>query len=209
VKPAISQNVGSGNSARNRQRRYRFGVTLIELLVVIAIIAILAGLLLPVLAMVRQKSALTTARQMVQQVAQALESYRLADGEHRYPTPQSDRGLSRLPPAVGSSAVLALLAGYGLPELKVEESSVVGRLEDPWGSPFMYDLVRPVVSDPAALESWNWDPATGHERAWDRRWDESSKAIVLGALPYPYVYSFGPTARTDVGADWIFVEDQR
>ena len=52
--------------------------TLIELLVVISIIAILAGLLLPVLAVAKKKAKITSARTEMNNIAAAVAAYQAA-----------------------------------------------------------------------------------------------------------------------------------
>jgi prepilin-type N-terminal cleavage/methylation domain-containing protein len=64
-------------------RRHRAGFTLVELLVVIAIIAILAGMLLPVLSSVKQKALKAKAKLEEQGIVQAIEGYDSAYG--RFP----------------------------------------------------------------------------------------------------------------------------
>jgi len=183
------------------------GFTLIELLVAIAIITVLMGLLLPALAFVRRQAALASAKQTIQQIALSLDTYRAGDAEHRYPPPQSDGFLALRAPTPGSSAVLALLEQHRLPTLRANQLDEASRLIDPWGNPYRYALMRPVVSDPVSLHNWNYDQAQGRERAWGRRWDAGAGAIVAGALPFPYVYSLGLDGRSNVAASWIYNKD--
>lgn len=183
------------------------GFTLLELLTAISIVAVLAALLLPALNVIRRQAAMTSATSEVRQLALSIETYRTADDAKRYPVPQSDGALSNVAPVATSTALLPLLESHGGPVPRVRPLDGQGRLVDPWGRPYRYALVRPVVSDPASLARWNYDAALGHERAWGRRWDPMANAITLGALPFPYVYSCGPEGRTDVAAGWVVVED--
>jgi prepilin-type N-terminal cleavage/methylation domain-containing protein/prepilin-type processing-associated H-X9-DG protein len=59
--------------------------TLIELLVVIAIIALLAGILFPVFAQVREKARTATCLSHIQQVSTAIQMY-IQDYDEKYPT---------------------------------------------------------------------------------------------------------------------------
>lgn len=185
-------------------RKPAIGLTLIEVMVAIAILATLAGILLPAILHVRKRATIAATAQALRELDQAIATYRAADGQHRFPPPQSDLALSLRPPTAGSSAILALLEAQGLPlssALRDDE----GRLIDAWGQPIRYRLDRPSVSDPASLETWNWDADLGRERAWGRRWDGA--AISSGALPFAYLYSLGPTGNAGRAADWIFIED--
>jgi prepilin-type N-terminal cleavage/methylation domain-containing protein len=78
-------------------RRNRAGFTLIELLVVISIIAILAGLLLPVLAAVKKHALMTKAQTEIQGIATAIQGY--------------DSAYSRFPVSIAAQAAASANAG--------------------------------------------------------------------------------------------------
>ena len=69
------------------QRRTRRGFTLIELLVVISIIAILAGLLLPVISSVMQNAHKTEAKSTEQQIVAAVKNYYTEYGQYPIEVP--------------------------------------------------------------------------------------------------------------------------
>lgn len=193
--------------AGQHRRTSKAGFTLMELMLVIGVIVALAALLMPVLSLVKRKAAQTSAANEVRQLALCLETYRNDDGAKRFPIPQSDYAIASVAPTPGSTALLALLEQQGAGALRIRPLDGQGRLTDPWGRPYQYSLVRPVVSDPASLHDWNWDTALARERAWGRRWDATAKAVAEGSLPFPYIYCLGVDGRSDVGAGWIHVED--
>ena len=67
----------------------RIGFTLIELLVVISIIAILAGMLLPAIAMVRDSARQTNCLSNQRQIVLGMSVYR-ADNDSQWPVRPSD-----------------------------------------------------------------------------------------------------------------------
>jgi prepilin-type N-terminal cleavage/methylation domain-containing protein len=110
-----------------RNDRSRFAFTLIELLVVISIIAVLAGLLLPAISMVRQASFRTKCLSNQRQILTAMISYNL-DYEDLWPArhhlPGSDINVSAIPnfsnarkAVLASFELLAFLSGGQLPNL--------------------------------------------------------------------------------------------
>jgi prepilin-type N-terminal cleavage/methylation domain-containing protein/prepilin-type processing-associated H-X9-DG protein len=72
------------NSVSSPLQSGKFGFTLIELLVVIAIIAILAAILFPVFAKVREKARQTTCTSNLKQIGLALMQY-VQDNDETYP----------------------------------------------------------------------------------------------------------------------------
>jgi len=100
--------------------QWRGGFTLLELLVVIAVIAVIAGLLLPVLAQVREQGRRTTCLSNLHQISLAHMLY-LADWDERFP----DWHMPALPRPV-PFAVLRFWPEYLAPYLHGE-----GILHDP------------------------------------------------------------------------------
>src|SRR2546427_8248605 len=101
-----------GGSMRSPNPRKQ-GFTLIELLVVIAIIAILAAILFPVFAQVRQKARLTSCLSNLKQLGSALSMY-VQDYDEML-TPHLDRWPKGKPsPDAGTSVVAnSLKAAWG------------------------------------------------------------------------------------------------
>lgn len=147
----------------------RSGFTLIELLVVISIIAVLAGLLVPAITVVRDRVRRTEAQQTVSELASAFEQY-ANQGNKRYPYPGPFGAVNPYAPAsityyhyteatdptrafavsyndtkggIPIQGVLALLEDLNLPlpaSLRYDMSDSDHRLLDPWGNPYHYRL---------------------------------------------------------------------
>ncbi|MBT5598984.1 MAG: type II secretion system protein [Planctomycetaceae bacterium] len=65
--------------------RHRKGFTLIELLIVISIIAILAGLLIPIVGVVRRRGQVTATVMEIQSLKKAIDTYKNTTGKGDYP----------------------------------------------------------------------------------------------------------------------------
>ena len=106
-----------------RRSRAEDGFTLLELLVVLAIMGLLAAIIAPQVLKYLGSSRTQTAKVQIQNVAAALELYKLDVG--RYPTE-----------AEGLKAVVAAppdVAGWNGPYLQKSAA-----LNDPWGQPYLY-----------------------------------------------------------------------
>src|SRR4051794_28036377 len=81
---------GAQTLEMTQMRRSKNGFTLIELLVVIAIIAILAGLILPVLARARESARRTSCAANLAQMGKAIYMYADTPANKNYPTGSTD-----------------------------------------------------------------------------------------------------------------------
>lgn len=181
------------------------GVSLVELLVTIAVIVVLATAALSAASLLRRQSERTRAHQAVAGIVAGLRTYALEDRRHFFPlhsqlypvpTIATPHPLALQPEPGAPVGVLSQLVdldvGSGGGDLRD------GRLCDPWGRPYAYQLVRP---PPAATRTdWNWDTTAGRPRAWN----------VLGGTPapYPYVWSTGPDGSPDNATGWIYAAER-
>lgn len=157
--------------------RYRSSraFTLIELLVVVGIIAILAGLLIPAIGLVREGARKTGAKQTVTQLIGSMEQYAGEDSRKRYPYPGpfTDNSNPYGPSAVtyyryteamdperayslafvdhrGGTDIPGVLEliesqGISLPFMTFDQRDADRRMLDPWGRPYRYRLGLPAA----------------------------------------------------------------
>lgn len=117
------------------------GFTLIEVLLVIVIILMLAGALVAFVLPQQEGAAKNTTRLLLNQVHNALETYRLNVGQ--YPT--EDQGGLRALTARPTYEDERLAERWQGPYLKPGT-----RLEDSWGHPLRYELVDQSLADESA-----------------------------------------------------------
>ena len=108
---------------KTRPSRADAGFTLLEMLVVLAIISLLAAIMAPQVLKYLGSSRAQTAKVQIQNVASAVELFRLDVG--RFPT--SGEGVA----AVVTRPAAA--PGWNGPYLKNDQA-----LKDPWGRPYLY-----------------------------------------------------------------------
>ncbi len=152
----------------------RRGFTLIELLTVVAIIAILAGILIPVMMRMGPRGKVAEARNMISAVELATERFRLENNQYPWPPPPATpdplvsedimRELIPDDPRVTAGVVPQFnRAGRSyLPSLR-DEYIKGGTVVDPWGRPYQF------------------------------RWEAAAERLVI--------YSFGEDGRDDGGGE--------
>ncbi|MBI5388320.1 MAG: type II secretion system protein [Verrucomicrobia bacterium] len=94
---------------RPSPRRFLPAFTLIEMLVVIAIIAVLAGLLLPVLATAKKKGKIVQAQTEVRNIAAAISAYQSTYGIYPAPTQDAKDALDRTYTNDNAAIIIILL----------------------------------------------------------------------------------------------------
>lgn len=126
-------------------RHFDKGFTLIEMLVTVTIIVILAGLSLGGFNFVTTKQANEKAKIQISLLSNALEEYKLDNGEY----PASTGGTNALftalyyngaqtPPVADSKIYLADLDPVNNGQGWMEGSGATATIVDPWGEPYIY-----------------------------------------------------------------------
>lgn len=176
----------------------RRGLTLIEILVVITLIAVLIGILMPAISMVRNQAKVTYARQTLQELQTAFDVYRAEHPRKRYPEERADKGIHE-----------DLLDDLDERRLWSRGDRLIKDelLVDPWMQPYRYSLSRPNPSQNAdELHDWNWDPEEGRVARWGAR-RGAGGGTVDGALAFPYLWSIGRRGKDNDASTWIYPED--
>jgi prepilin-type N-terminal cleavage/methylation domain-containing protein len=176
------------------------GFTLIEMMVVIAIIVVLIALLLPAIAMVRERANRSSVLSTVANIHQALQSYAGEERRHRYPSQAVDLSVGWAPPdAPAANGVLNQLQNLGI-EVDLtaldRSSAPPFLLLDPWGRPFQYQADNDLLGATGAQRPLGSDGVTAPLTAWN----------AAGVRPWGYVWSRGRDAQAD-GTDWIYQHD--
>lgn len=202
--PTMGQYVQStGLAYAGRMASARGGFTLIEILLVVGIIALLAGMLIPAVGLVRNKARATETRQTLRELQTAFDLYRTEDRKRLFPTVASDLSIG--------TWLQDHLEERRMWQRSQRKIDAAGRLLDPWGGFYRYALAKPAPAIPSPeLAAWNWDAAAGHERSWGVRPDPSDPLKrVDGALPFAYLWSLGNGGVAEDAGRWILCEDGR
>jgi type II secretory pathway pseudopilin PulG len=163
--------------------RARGGFSLLEMLIVLLVIMILAGLLFPVVGMIRNAARKAAARTLVRDLHMALRTYADEDPQRRFPPADAD-SFMRFDVRPTGTLVLNQLMGVGLKDgiqtLKPDPANDHYKvLVDPWMRPYRYSV--DAIADgnlqrPAPKTDWNarevepfayvWSLGTPFHGAW-------------------------------------------
>jgi prepilin-type N-terminal cleavage/methylation domain-containing protein len=186
--------VSSPITARARAAAPRSGFTLIELLVVIAIIITLIGLLMPLIAMLKNSEKAATTRSNIMGLMVAMQAYADEDPRHFFPTPQADEHLSFVEGSTTAALTLLTRAGYTVPMQDIDhETGPTSRmLMDGWWRPILYRLDGPFMSG-ATIDSSRMNGIADRPAPTTVVDDWNPKGIE----PYPYIWSLGKPKSGD------------
>lgn len=182
----------------------RTGFTLIELLVVIGLIALLTGMLFPVVRMIKDSSRRAHATSLVSALHLSLRAYAAEDPSRRFPPSEVDTTLRSSGDALHPHVIDLLVPTYldaGVERLVADAAGTTKLLMDSWNRPYRYQV--DAVADGTVQRP---DPA---------RADWNARAIE----PFAYVWSLGrplagapgiapaadPDAAAGSNAPWIYV----
>lgn len=173
----------------------RRALSMIELLTVVSIIAVLAALLLPGIALVRNRSKAASTRGMVSALSLALEQYRLEDMRRQLP-PADGATLLYETDDTKPRTTLNLIesAGYQTPVAYLRPAAGTRKEHiDAWQRALRYQLdatTKGGAVKPVALDDWN----------------------ASGVQPFAYVWSIGQPRGTEAedaslthaAGNWIY-----
>jgi prepilin-type N-terminal cleavage/methylation domain-containing protein len=199
----------------NETRCERRGFSLIELLVVISIIALLAGLLLPVLSSARKKAKITQAKMEMRNIAAAVSSYQAKYTVAPIPKPlpvtakPGDDYSFHHEEGLGNSEIIGILMDITAVPANADHKA------NPEKHSFLNAPTKPGKVAGVSSDDWNFRDPWGHSYiiAFDLNYDGSVKVDMKDDLhvpplvPYPYpevpgavmVWSMGPDGQAEPG----------
>jgi len=141
------------------KRKLHAGFTLIELLVVIAIIAILAAILFPVFAQVREKARSTACLSNLKQIGLAVCQYTVDNDEHFMYEYRDENGGNTAFPGTAPTLPNGQLGGwFTAPAAGLSSSNWAYELQP-------YIKNSQIMACPSALDQQGWNPPTATDKA--------------------------------------------
>jgi prepilin-type N-terminal cleavage/methylation domain-containing protein len=162
--------------------RPRDGFTLIELLVVMGIMAVLMGLLIPAISLVRRQAKITKAKEQIEQIRASCSLYRDANGVYPSWDPSTSAWMTA-DGATNSEGLRQALATVA-PDLFRTATS----MNDPWQNKIRYRPARVYEFDAGKNTT---KPIAG---------DDPAKGVPPNIESYQ-VWSTGPDGQDQIGDD--------